>query len=402
MTPLRILATVVLAALVGWAAGLWLASRHETRDWPDESVSAPSPADSAAALPVPDPGPAEASAQPAGNASAGVADSWAEPASTAAPGQAATIELDDIEALLAALPARERDSWLADTDALGRLVEEESALRSVLAAASANGALDDPLTALLVQRARDRTLADLYLARVVRANLSPAFPSRADIDALIQQQPERFRLPERVPVWQIFLPLPPAEAGEAALAATEKRAQELSSALRKGQADFAAAALSHSAHTASRQAGGFMGLLAVPELLPEVRERIATLESGKVSEPVRTEQGFHILKVGQRQPAEALAEDDARALARQELLREATAAIRKAAVDKIRAGHQVRVVDIDIDAWHQRLLSRDWSVGTAAADAGGATADDESMEPRPAPPVPSGAGASNDVPGDGR
>lgn len=361
----RMVSAIIVAAAVGFAVGTWLGiGRGGGEDTPaavpgvDRQGAAPA-ATSAVA-------PAADTIEPIDSLPATAPGGGERPPGAGRAEVAPAVTLADIEALLGALPARERDTWLADTDALGRLVEEESALRSILAAAEVNRALDDPLTALLVQRARDRTLADLYLARVVRANLSPGWPQEADVSRLLAEQPEQFRLPERVPVWQIFLSVE-AGAGETAAAAVEARARELSVLLRKGKAEFAVVAGEHSEHAASRAAGGYMGLLAVPDLLPELRELLGKLSPGGVSEPIRTAQGWHLVRFGERQPGRALAEAEARTLARQVLLREATIAIREAALEKIREAHPVSVAEADIDAWHQALLSRDWGTSEVAA-----------------------------------
>ncbi|HAZ61647.1 MAG TPA: hypothetical protein DCY89_08750 [Gammaproteobacteria bacterium] len=381
------LSVIIVATAVGFAAGAWLGLR--SADGPPANevpVAMPVPAGSGAPA-----GEAAPQVSLAGRSVAAPGVPAAGETASAAAGQpledrvagvvsvtAPALTLADIEALLGALPANERDTWLADAEALGRLVEEESALRSVLTAAEVNRALDDSLTALLVQRARDRTLVDLYLTRVVRANLSPDWPAEADIARLLREQPERFLLPERVPVWQIFLPLEEgAEAeGETAVLA---RAREFSSTLRKGKADFAVLAGQHSAHAASRSAGGYMGLLAVADLLPELRELLGRLPPGTVSEPVRSPQGFHIVRFGERLPERALPEAEAKPLARELLVRDATVAIREAALKKIRETHPVTVSADEVDAWHQALLSRDWSDGER--DVGSAQATNGEQRP---------------------
>ncbi len=364
----HVLSAIIVATAVGFAAGAWLGLGLADGP-PANELPAAIPLHAGNGAPAGQTAPQVALAgrpvvaagvPAAGETASALARAPDDGAAVAATAAVPALTLADIEALLGALPANERDTWLADAEALGRLVEEESALRSVLTAAEVNRALDDSLTALLVQRARDRTLVDLYLARVVRANLSPDWPAEADVTRLLREQPERFRLPERVPVWQIFLPLEPgAEAdSEAAVLA---RARELAGTLRKGKAEFAVLAGQYSAHAASRAAGGYMGLLAVADLLPELRALLGTLTPGTVSEPVQSPQGFHIVRFGERLSERALPEAEAKPLARELLVRDATVAIREAALQKIRETHPVSVSADEIDAWHQALLSRDWS-----------------------------------------
>jgi len=378
MSITRSVSALVAALVVGFAGGAWLTGGNG-EPGPPLAPDTGGQGDRASTITGPGATPCTAVAGESAPApGAGDADAATEVVAGAA--VSPTLTLSDIEALLGALPADERDTWLADASALGRLVEEESALRSVLAAAEVSRALDDPLTALLVQRARDRTLVDLYLARVVRANLHPDWPADADISKRLAEQPERFRLPERVPTWQIFLPLATG-ASEAAATALATRGRELAALLQKGKADFAVVAEEHSGHAASRAAGGYMGLLAVPDLLPEMRELLGKLPPGDVSLPVRSAEGFHIVRFGARQPARDLPVTEARMLARQVLLREAAAAIREAALDKIRETHPVRVAEADRDAWHLALLSRDWTGSAAAADENART------DPSAAPPA---------------
>jgi peptidylprolyl isomerase len=387
MASLHIPLLLVVVALLGWAGGAWwtgslpatlkdLAPPDTTEVTATAATAPTAPATAGPAAPV-NPPPAPLDPVPA-STPATPADVPPAAAEAAVP----AVRLQDIEALLAALPAAERDTWLADTESLTRLLEEEATLRSVLVAAAANKALDDPLTALLVQRARDRMLVDLYLARVVRANLSPDYPSPEDVRKFFDTHPERFLLQERVPVWQIYMALP-AGGDEKTAAALEAEARKLAQALAKGETTFAAAAARYSQHQQSRFAGGYMGLLALPEMLPEVRAALERLKEGAVSEPVRTSQGWHIVKRGARVPEQRFEFSEVEAEARQALLREAAAEVKAAAVAKIREQYKVAYPAAEVDGWHQQLLSREWNdrPTPTPASTSGAAPDSPSASP---------------------
>lgn len=382
MSALRFVAMLLVAAVAGWAgAALWYvpssgaASADATAARPVSEPKQPAPIETTV----------EAPTAPTTDTSTAANPLLPKEASSAPPDT--ELELADLEALLAALPAAERDQWLVSVESLSRLAEEEAALRSTLKAAAANHAVEDPLTALLVDRARDRTLADLYLARVVRANLSADFPSAEDVRKFYDDSPDLFTLPDRLHVWQIYLPLAEG-ADDKAQAALEAEASKLKQLIAKGELDFAAAAEKYSGHIASRRAGGYMGLLKLEEMLPEVRTAVEALKEGAVSEPIRTSQGYHLLKRGARVPGGKLDFEEVSAEARGLLAREAATQIRKAAVEKIRAQFAVKWASEQIDDWHQRLLARDWSKGERLTKA---TTDESGAQ---APAQAKGAGTS--------
>ena len=111
-------------------------------------------------------------------------------------------------------PARRREI-LATDENFSRFVEQERLSQSVLAAAYANGADASAEMSTLMERAAQRVLAEAYLSQVVRSNLDPAFPTEEQVREAFDKNAELFRVPERIHLWQIFVPLP-AEADDAA------------------------------------------------------------------------------------------------------------------------------------------------------------------------------------------
>lgn len=83
-----------------------------------------------------------------------------------------------------------------------------------------------------------------------------------------------------------------AEGEEAAL----EQAQELYRQLQSG-ADFAELAREHSADAGSRQTGGDLGVTAGDTFPEEFETALAQLEPGEVSAPVRTDAGYHLIKL---------------------------------------------------------------------------------------------------------
>jgi hypothetical protein len=113
-------------------------------------------------------------------------------------------------------------------------------------------------------------------------------------------------------------PAPPAQALE--------RAKRIASQAKKG-ADFAALARKESDDLQSANAGGYLGPVSEGSMPPELDAVVMKLAPGEISEPVRSQFGFHIFKAGEtrtqqfEQVREALASQLQRKRAEQEMTR---------------------------------------------------------------------------------
>lgn len=279
------------------------------------------------------------------------------PAAGPSSNTAAALDLDAVRELLRVIEPARRREILASDEAFARFIEQERVSRSVLAAAYANGAHSNPSMRMLMERAGQRVLAETYLTQVVRTNLDPDFPTSEQVREAYDKNPDLFRVPERMHLWQIFVPLP-ADADDATTKAAWQLAERLSGELRAGKIDFATAAKEHSAHEPSRVNDGYMGLLKVADLLPPIAEAAADLEIGAVSEPVASEAGLHLIKRGPTVAGELLAFDKVAANLRERLLREGAAKLREAALEKIAEQYPVPTLDAEVGAdWRTRLAA---------------------------------------------
>jgi peptidyl-prolyl cis-trans isomerase C len=84
---------------------------------------------------------------------------------------------------------------------------------------------------------------------------------------------------------------------------TEEKAKELHDKIKAG-ADFAQLAKENSKDTGSKDQGGLLGYLVAGQLVPEFAAKIATMQKGEVSDPVKTQFGWHIIKLEDRRRKE--------------------------------------------------------------------------------------------------
>ena len=68
--------------------------------------------------------------------------------------------------------------------------------------------------------------------------------------------------------------------------------------------DFAELARTYSADEATREAGGALGVFGPEEMVPEFSEAVFNMMPGEISDPVRTDYGWHVVRLDSRQPAE--------------------------------------------------------------------------------------------------
>jgi peptidyl-prolyl cis-trans isomerase D len=149
--------------------------------------------------------------------------------------------------------------------------------------------------------------------------------------ALYDQRKDVYDVPEQVRARHVLIQLAPDAPPEAA-AAAEAAANQALARLQGGE-DFAKVAAEVSNDAGSRAEGGDLGFFRRGQMVKPFDEAAFALAPGKLSELVRSDFGYHILRVDERKPAELRTYEQVREeLAREILGREAgrTAARAKA------------------------------------------------------------------------
>lgn len=86
------------------------------------------------------------------------------------------------------------------------------------------------------------------------------------------------------------------------LVESKEQAEEIKDKLSKGE-DFAELAKEYSIDDLSKESGGDLGFFGRGRMVPSFEEAAFTLKEGEISEPVKSDYGYHIIKVEEKKEA---------------------------------------------------------------------------------------------------
>ncbi len=99
---------------------------------------------------------------------------------------------------------------------------------------------------------------------------------------------------------------------------TEEKAKEVKSKLSAG-GDFAELAKEYSTDTSNKEQGGELGFFSRGDMVPEFENVAFSMKIGEISEPVKSEYGYHIIKVEEKKAAKAANYEENKAQIREAL-----------------------------------------------------------------------------------
>lgn len=211
-----------------------------------------------------------------------------------------TLTASQVRDMVAVADPALRAQIAKDPSALVAYVRDRLLQLTVLAEAHDHQWDTRPEVVWRADRARDAAIADSYVASLAMPD--PGYPSDAEVQAAYQANKARLMVPRQYHVAQIYVAVP-AGAPAAADAAAQKKLADLRAQLARGHGDFASLARHVSEDHASTAAGGDLGWLREDQMLPAVRTAVAGLADGAITEPVRTADGWHLLRLIDTKPA---------------------------------------------------------------------------------------------------
>ena len=128
--------------------------------------------------------------------------------------------------------------------------------------------------------------------------------SDRDAEAFYRQNSDKFVQPPQVRASHILLRVgPEAKAEEAA--AKQKAAEAIAGRVKKGE-DFAKLAKELSEDPSAKDNGGDLDFFDKDQMVPEFAAVAFAMKKGDVSEPVRSQFGYHVIKVTDRREGQAV------------------------------------------------------------------------------------------------
>lgn len=210
------------------------------------------------------------------------------------------VKLGELREFIRTLAPTVREQAEKDPQMLNRLVRAKLEQLAVLNEARDKKWEQRPEVVRQIEAARNKVLFTSYMESVARPPEN--FPSEAEIAAAYEANKANLMKPAQFHLAQIFLAIAPG-ADKAGVEAVQKRADELDRKAHAKGADFGALARQSSEHKDSAQQGGDIGWLPVQQLLPEIRSAVTTMAKGEISPVIRTQTGFHIIKLIESQPS---------------------------------------------------------------------------------------------------
>lgn len=164
-------------------------------------------------------------------------------------------------------------------------------------------------------------------------------PAEEEVHRLYQLNLKQFERPERIQARHILLKVAPGADSESEV---RQRMASLQQQLNQG-ADFAALARRYSQDSTADK-GGLLDDFQRGDMVLPFETAAFALEEGEVSEPVRSQYGWHLIKLEHYKPATSIPAQQARELIRQQLVSQQMTQARDDALSQLRADSEIEVL----------------------------------------------------------
>ncbi|HEY1122541.1 MAG TPA: peptidylprolyl isomerase [Haloferula sp.] len=255
------------------------------------------------------------------------------------------LKTEEIREAIAGLEAGQDAALAKDPAALGQYVRALLIQRLVLKEALEQKWDQEPEVIAKLVRARESTLTESFLEK---ASKVPAdFPKEEELQAAYEAAKPSLQVPKAYRLAQVFIALP-KDADKAATDKAKAKLDSVAKKLKEKNADFAAIASAESDEVASKAKGGEIGWIAEEQVQPGIREKLPKLVAGTVSEPVKLEDGWHILKVLDSKEAHTATLDQVRDQLTVQLRAERARLNRQEYLAKLLKDHPLAINEIEL------------------------------------------------------
>ncbi|MCD6198000.1 MAG: peptidylprolyl isomerase [Deltaproteobacteria bacterium] len=196
----------------------------------------------------------------------------------------------------------------------------------------------DPEIQAKIEDIMNAVLAQKFLQREVEGKVKI---TDDEIETYYKGHEEEFTNPESVKTRHILLKVPEG-ADEKAWKEAESKAKDIKKKLENGE-DFAELAKKYSDDPGSKDKGGDLGFFTKGRMVPEFESAAFSLKPGELSDPVKTNFGYHIIEVQEKKAASTKTLAEVQAQIRQTLQKEKQQQLQDALIEKLKAKYPVKV-----------------------------------------------------------
>mgnify|MGYP001601695433 FL=1 len=217
-------------------------------------------------------------------------------------GQVKITDQDVIASIPAGTPDDQRKKMLENAQAVTQSAKNLAARRIMAMEIQKSGLAADPIMKARVKLAEERVLSDARVLQFEAANAPDAKALDDYARSEYRANPKAFEVPAEAHVRHILI--------EGDTPESKAKAEKLLAQL-KGGADFAKLAEANSDDKGSAAQGGDLGFAPTNRYVPEFTKAIDDLKAnGQLSGVVKTQFGWHILRLEDRRPARTLPYED--------------------------------------------------------------------------------------------
>jgi parvulin-like peptidyl-prolyl isomerase len=196
-----------------------------------------------------------------------------------------------------------------------------------------------------LEKMRQQAITQSYLQSV--AAPPQEFPSVSELQEAYDQlkKANALQVPKQYRLSQIYIACPKG----ADKAVEEKSQFRVDAAVKAAKAgDFAAVAKSQSDDAASAQRGGDLGFLAESQIQPEIRSAVASLSKNGTTDPIRLNDGWHIVRLTEVKDPYTASMDEVKASLTNELRNQKAQVLGKAYLAKLLQDNPVTLNEIAV------------------------------------------------------
>lgn len=243
-------------------------------------------------------------------------------------GHGVAVRESDILSDAKRMPPEMRASFLARKDSVAQMADAIY-VRRVLALRATEAQMDKQSdTAAAARIASDKVLSDAYLVKFDKDHTPDQKLVDAQVRAAYLANKDKYQAPEQAHVAHILI----ANQDDAkAKAQIEKLRQEAASG-----ADFAKLAKDNSSDAGSALKGGDLGLIPRGQTAPEFEAAAFALgKPGELSPVIKTQFGYHIIKLIEKKPARTMALEEVKPQLEKQFIQQAIQQARTTEIEKI-------------------------------------------------------------------